>query len=43
MVSGLFIAVGQEPKNEIFANIINLNESGYIESEDGVHTNDVKI
>ena len=38
-VSGLFIAVGQEPKNEIFANIIDLNEYGYILSEDGVHTN----
>lgn len=38
-ISGLFIAVGQSPKNEIFANIINVNENGYIESEDGVHTN----
>lgn len=38
-VSGLFIAVGQSPKNEIFANIIKINEAGYIESEDGVHTN----
>lgn len=38
-VDGLFIAVGQEPKNEIFANLINLDEYGYILSEDGVHTN----
>ena len=38
-VSGLFVAVGQEPKNEIFADIIKLNQYGYIESEDGVHTN----
>ena len=38
-VSGLFIAVGQSPKNEIFANIIKLDEYGYIESSDGVHTN----
>ena len=38
-INGLFIAVGQTPKNEIFANIIKLNTSGYIESEDGVHTN----
>ncbi len=38
-VSGLFVAVGQSPKNEIFANLIKVNESGYIESEDGVHTN----
>lgn len=38
-LNGLFIAVGQEPKNQIFANLINLDESGYIKSEDGVHTN----
>ena len=38
-VDGLFIAVGQEPKNEIFADLITLNQYGYIESEDGVHTN----
>ena len=38
-INGLFIAVGQTPKNEIFANIIKLDTSGYIESEDGVHTN----
>ena len=38
-IDGLFIAVGQNPKNEIFANLININKFGYIESEDGVHTN----
>ena len=38
-LNGLFIAVGQEPKNEIFANLIKLDQFGYIESEDGVHTN----
>jgi len=38
-VNGLFIAVGQEPKNAIFADLININEFGYIESLDGVHTN----
>ena len=38
-INGLFIAVGQEPKNEIFANIIHVNKAGYIESEDGIHTN----
>ena len=37
-VNGLFIAIGQTPKNEIFANIIELNPNGYIESKDGVHT-----
>ena len=37
-VAGLFIAIGQEPKNEIFTNVVDLNEFGYIKSEDGVHT-----
>ena len=34
----LFIAVGQEPNNQIFSNIVDLNEQGYIVSSDGVHT-----
>ena len=38
-VNGVFIAVGQSPKNEIFADLININKLGYIESDDGVHTN----
>lgn len=38
-LEGLFIAVGQEPKNQIFANLIKLDQFGYIESTDGVHTN----
>ncbi len=38
-IDGLFIAVGQSPKNEIFKNIINIDKMGYIISEDGVHTN----
>ena len=38
-IDGLFIAVGQEPKNQMFANIIKLDNAGYIESNDGVHTN----
>lgn len=38
-INGLFIAIGQTPKNEIFANVINITEQGYIKSEDGVHTN----
>ena len=38
-LNGLFIAVGQSPKNEIFANLIELDKAGYIISEDGVHTN----
>lgn len=38
-VNGLFIAVGQEPKNEIFSSLIDIDEKGYIISNDGVHTN----
>ena len=37
-IDGLFIAIGQQPKNEIFSNIVDLNKFGYIVSEDGVHT-----
>lgn len=39
VINGLFIAVGQEPNNEIFSNVASINEKGYIISEDGVHTN----
>ena len=35
----LFVAIGQEPKNIIFKNIIDIDEKGYIVTEDGVHTN----
>ena len=37
-IDGLFIAIGQEPRNQIFANVAEINDFGYIESEDGVHT-----
>ncbi len=37
-IDGLFIAVGQEPKNEIFKNIVDLNDKGYIITSDDVHT-----
>ncbi len=37
-VDGLFIAIGQEPKNELFKNVVDLDEKGYIISNDGVHT-----
>jgi len=42
-IDGLFIAIGQQPKNELFADIIELDEKGYIKSNDGVHTNVDKI
>ena len=38
-VDGLFIAVGQEPKNIIFKEIVDIDEKGYIISKDDVHTN----
>ncbi len=38
-IDGLFIAVGQEPKNLLFSDLITLDNKGYIVSEDGVHTN----
>ena len=38
VVAGLFIAVGQAPKNEIFKNVVDLDDKGYIISDDGVHT-----
>lgn len=37
-VNGVFIAIGQQPKNDIFTNILDIDEKGYIISEDGVHT-----
>ncbi len=38
-VSGLFIAIGQQPNNAIFSNVADIDENGYIISKDGVHTN----
>ena len=37
-VQGLFIAIGGEPQNEVFSNVVDLDENGYIKSLDGVHT-----
>lgn len=37
-VSGLFIAIGQEPNNMMFKNIIDLDENGYIITIDDVKT-----
>lgn len=42
-ISGLFIAIGQIPLNQIFSNLIDLDENGYIKSIDCVHTNRDKI
>ena len=38
-IDGLFIAIGREPKNEIFKNLVSLDKLGYIISKDEVHTN----
>ncbi len=37
-IDGLFIAVGQEPKNIIFKDVVEIDEKGYIVSKDDVHT-----
>lgn len=37
-IDGLFIAIGQEPKNQIFSNVVDLDNAGYIECENGVYT-----
>lgn len=38
-IDGLFIAIGQEPKNQIFANVATVNDKGYIEAGEDLHTN----
>lgn len=38
-VSGLFVAIGQIPDNEIFENLIELDEFGYIKSNENCETN----
>ena len=38
-ISALFIAVGQQPKNELFADVVELDEMGYIKAHDEVYTN----
>lgn len=37
-VEALFIAIGQEPKNQIFTNVADIDDKGYFITEDGVHT-----
>lgn len=38
-ISGLFIAIGQVPNNSIFANLIELDQSGYIVGREDCKTN----
>ena len=37
-VSGLFIAIGQMPQNEDFADVVMLDDAGYIEAGEDTHT-----
>lgn len=37
-VDGVFFAIGYEPQANEFADSVELDESGYIKTEDGVHT-----
>ena len=37
-LDGLFIAIGHEGKNELFSNVLDVDDHGYIITEDGVHT-----
>ena len=37
-INGLFVAIGQVPQNDIFSDVIEITSSGYIFSNDGVHT-----
>lgn len=38
-VSGVFVAIGQEPNNMMFKNIVDINEKGYIITSNDVKTN----
>ena len=37
-VDGLFAAIGQIPRNEIFSSVVGLDENGYIIADDSCHT-----
>lgn len=39
LVDGLFVAVGQMPKNENFADVIEVDEAGYILADESCETN----
>lgn len=38
-ISGLFVAIGRNPENEIFEGLIDMDEYGYILSKENCHTN----
>lgn len=35
---GMFVAIGQQPENEVFKNLVDLNEYGYIDSDENCLT-----
>ena len=37
-IAGLFIAIGQEPQNERFKNVVDLDEKGYIVTQNEIYT-----
>ena len=37
-VNGLFIAIGRIPQNEIFAELVDLDDAGYIIASENCHT-----
>lgn len=42
-VSGLFVAIGQEPSNAAFADLVNLDQAGYIAAGEDCRTNEAGI
>ena len=38
-ISGLFVAIGQMPANEVFAKLVELDENGYIQAGEDCRTN----
>ncbi|MBA4688193.1 MAG: thioredoxin-disulfide reductase [Candidatus Galacturonibacter soehngenii] len=42
-ISGLFIAIGQMPENKDFADVVNLDEKGYIVGEEDCKTNEIGV
>ena len=42
-ISGVFVAIGYVPQNQVFSNVVLLDDKGYIETSDGVHTSTSKI